>query len=430
MYLTKNSIIPSPSSIISLLDVYASRMPQYIDYDVAHYWASHLTTTAEKQTKMLSDLLSMNIGTISGTNETKDWILSHGYGNYFKKTKTGISLDKNDVEEILLRDIPDDLRAVLMLSRDLSQTTGARGTLLSLMQNPMSDKLSYEKHRMLECKPIWDIQNTGRIGMKKPAIQNIDRILQPVMTVPEGYVYVHADSGQCEPRITMSWILKDPVLNKLVMMYNDAYYAYVHYVMYADTLVGNPDEWKPFEITDELKHQRKDIKTFVNAVMYGATSNPTNNPVKGGLIKRIGEHPMRKAHVHELENLIRTNKPICTYFGTEIDIYASDKLKDIDAGYYDTELLKLAINNPIQGTAADLMRYSASAVSQLLMSKAKKSHILNYIHDAVTLAVHEDDFPKIENDLNDLVAYEVEGWLPITQDLEIGRQEGIMPYVY
>ena len=84
--------------------------------------------------------------------------------------------------------------------------------------------------------------------------------------------------------------------------------------------------------------------------------------------------------------------------------------------------MKLAINNPIQGTGADLMRYSVRHVQDMLVTNSRKSRIINYVHDAVSLAVYEDDFDKVRPYLDDLVAYEVEGWIPIRLDLQIGRE--------
>ena len=88
------------------------------------------------------------------------------------------------------------------------------------------------------------------------------------------------------------------------------------------------------------------------------------------------------------------------------------------------ELLKLAINNPIQATAADLMRLSVYEANKIMMNKAKKSYIVNYVHDAGSFAIHEDDYDKIADDLGDIVAYDVEGWLPIYAEPEFGRKNG------
>ena len=86
--------------------------------------------------------------------------------------------------------------------------------------------------------------------------------------------------------------------------------------------------------------------------------------------------------------------------------------------------MRLAINNPIQGTAADLMRLSVAEANRILMNKAKKSVIVAYMHDAGVFAVHEDEFSNLEKELGDIVSYQVEGWLPIYAEPDTGRRGG------
>lgn len=415
--------IPSVQESLDTLNLYNELMPQYIDYDLVLQNACTTRALMSPLREAFEDLVHEKAYTKELRTELSDWICKKGYHPLFPTTKTGISTEKEVVENILADNgIPTDLRDVLTIFRAHSELMSARKFLFSVLQNPIADCLSYEKHRMLELRPLWVPQNTGRLGMQKPAIQNIPRNLQSLQTVPEGYVFVHADSAQLEPVTTMSWILKDPVITALYFKYMDAYYAYLHYAQFHDTLVGDIDKVQPLEIDDNLKEMRKTLKTFVNAVMYGAKSNPTNNPIKANLIKYLGNHPARLRHCEELQYILNKRGKPETYFGNPIDIYQSSKLEGESSSYYGEELMKLAINNPIQGTGADLMRYSVRHVQDMLVTNSRKSRIINYVHDAVSLAVYEDDFDKVRPYLDDLVAYEVEGWIPIRQDLQIGRE--------
>ena len=413
--------IPTVEETMGTLNMFNSLLPQYIDYELTAYNSCRVRAQMKPLRDELEDALSMNIQTQTIDSELKTWITLQGYASLFPTTKTGISLSGEAVESVLADDtIPEKLRTVLLIYQSYTDLFSKRKALFSLLQNPIANVLSYDNHRMLEVHPEWASQNTGRLGMRKPAIQNIPRDLQYLQTVPKGYVFVHADSSQMEPITAISWILKDPIITKLYYAYKDAYYAYMHYAQFHHTLTDDLEDVVPLELTEEHKTMRKTLKTFVNAVMYGSTSNPTGNPIKANLIKYLGGHPARLAHVNKLREEINSGKLPTTYFGNPIDIYKSEKLTG--SGYDENELMILAVNNPIQGTAADLMRYSVRHVRDIIESVSLKSRIINYVHDAVSLAVWEDDFDKMRPYLDDLVAYEVNGWIPIGQELQIGRE--------
>lgn len=414
--------IPSVQESLETLTFHNELMPQYFDYDMVVYNACKTRALMEPLREAFEDLVGEKASTQVLRNELVDWIIAKGYTPLFPTTKTGVSVSQPVLENLLAdNNLDSRLRSVLEVYQAYSELMSARKALFSLLQNPLSDKLSFEKHRMIECRPNWEPQNTGRLGMQKPAVQNIPRRLQSLQTVPEGYVFVHADSCQLEPIITISWILKDETIKKLYYLYMDAYYAYAHYAMFHDTLSADMSEITPMEIDDNMKAIRQTLKTFVNGVMYGSKSNPTNNPIKANLIKYLGEHPARLRHCNDLKGVLQKGGLPTTYFGNPIDIYKSKKLEDGTYSNYEDEIMILAINNPIQGTAADLMRCSVRNVSDMLMTNSRKSRIINYVHDAVSLAVYEDDFGKVRPYLDDLVAYEVDGWIPVKQELQIGR---------
>jgi DNA polymerase I-like protein with 3'-5' exonuclease and polymerase domains len=144
------------------------------------------------------------------------------------------------------------------------------------------------------------------------------------------------------------------------------------------------------------------------------------------MIKRIGSHPARIEWTNELKNQIsRGNTIFKTAFGTPINTAYSSKLTNgnLRAGSIDEEMLRLAINNPIQGTAADLMRVSVYEANRILMNKAKKSYIINYVHDAGMFGIHEDEYDAVAKELSDIVSYDVDGWLPISAEPEFGRKD-------
>ena len=164
---------------------------------------------------------------------------------------------------------------------------------------PISRTETFDNHRMIIVHPIWVPQNTGRIGAREPGIMNFGHNIHDVFTVPKGYRYIEVDSGQIEPRIIQSAYLNDQQLKKCTMLYNDAYYGYIHYCLFLTDVMRQSGtlDFQPIEITDEMKDLRKRFKTYGNATMYGSTENILNDPYKAAFIRYIGGHQIGRAHV-------------------------------------------------------------------------------------------------------------------------------------
>lgn len=428
IYVDKSTYIPSVEETLGTLRMHTSMMPQFIDFDKVMMNINYLQMEIEKVSYPLFDVIGKPVG-VNAADNMKAWLIRHEDVSGFNMAKTGLSLDKSSVaaaiESQTLSEFGENL---LKIYQQYSGYTKTRGTLISLLQNPISNVPSCDGHRMLIVRPEFEPQNTGRIGMRNPAIQNFAHAIQEITTVPEGYVLLHTDSGQIEPRIVYSVYIKDPQIQSLIKLYNDAYFGILHYITMADELIlSGTTNFSKHEITEEMQAGRKSIKTYSNAVMYGSKSNPSGDPIKAKMIDRIGGHPARTALINELMGKINAGiRTVYTAFGIPIDMTKSPKLggDSMHAETVEDQLLKLAINNPIQGTAADLMRVSVYEANRILMNEGKKSYIIDYVHDAGRFAIHEDDYDKIADKLGDIVHYEVDGWLPIYAEPEFGRDGG------
>ena len=425
---TRDTVIPSVNQTLEVLRMHNQLVPQLLDFDKIHqYWAYYQLILRDKEPELREALRLASNQQSSYRTYLLSYLIKTGQTAGLEKTKTGYSLDKDSIAGCIATGmVSEDTVKLLTLFQEYDSAKRTAGTLLRLLQNPVVDMMSCDKHRMIYVQPRWEPQNTGRVAMCDPAIQNLPRGIQDIQTVPYGYVLLHTDSGQIEPRTTYSTFCADPQIIALINLYNDAYFGVLHYVTKlteADIASGRID-FEKMEITDEIKNMRQSIKTNNNAVMYGAKSNVKDDPVKAAMIRRIGNHPLRLQKIREIETLL--DKGIYefpTAFGTKIDIRNSDKLQSItDPKYYREECIKLAINNPIQGTAADLMRLSVAEADKLINRKGKKSAIINYVHDAGVFAIHEDDYDAIADELATIVSYNVPGWIPITAEPEFTRQ--------
>ena len=428
IYITSETHIPSVNETLGILRRHNEMLPQLLDFDKVQMYLNKCLLESGKIKGPLFECLKISsLSNITPADALKRLLTENGYAGYFKRTKTGISLEKGSIDQALSTGKMDkDTVAIIQAYQRYSNMNKSARTLMGLLQLPICDAVSYDNHRMLMVTPTWAPQNTGRVAMKDPAIQNFPREFQDLLTVPKGWTILHTDSGQIEPRVIYSAFIRDPQIQALINLYDDAYFGVLHYVTMPEQLIASgTTNFEKMQLTDEQKEMRKEIKTYQNAVMYGSTSNDKASPIKDALIRRIGQHHMRQAWLasnnRELAKGVTVFK---SAFGTPIDISLSQKLNGLDGGEADYEFVKLAINNPIQATAADLMRVSVDEANFLLGKKATKSYIVNYVHDAGTFAIHDDDYDKVADELADIVSYHVDGWLPIKAEPEFGRVKG------
>lgn len=413
---TKNMSIPSVEQAISILNGNLDIRPIYIDYDKVLMNIFSLGDIIDNNSREYKQLTG---DAICDDESLKYYIARNNLGSAFNLTdKGGISLDIESTSAALSNPaLSEHDKEAIKYFQTVKKAKKARGVVVSFLQNPISKEISCDGHRMLEIRPEWSYQNTGRVAMSKPAIQNINRELQELITVPMGYKLIHCDSGQVEPRITYSAFVPDEQIKALINLYDDAYFGLLHYCTMDQSFIDSGTlTFEKREITQDMQDGRKKIKTYGNAVMYGSKKEEDN--IKAAMTRRIGNHPARLQLIKDINYQLDRGRTIFyTYFGTPVDISKSAKLQESGRNTRE-QLVKLAINNPIQGTAADLMRYSLLQASRLIMS-VKKSSIVAYVHDAGYFCVHEDEYDKIGKELEDIVAYQVDDWLPVHADSEI-----------
>lgn len=415
------TVIPTVEETVGILTRHTEEFGIPLDYDrILEYRAYYLLKGHEAKRKLVR-----SIGFTGSIDNFKPDIFKAflkqsnvSVGLIYTK-KGDISLGEDSLEAAIATGIYSaELVEIMRLYLDMGRSFKIVSSFEQMFQfGTISKTETFDNHRMLIVRPRWVPQNTGRLGAQDPGIMNLSNKVHDIFTVPKGYIYREVDSGQIEPRIIQSAFLKDPQLMKCTMLYDDAYYGYIHYCRFLDdvTRASGTLDIKPIEITDEMVALRKKFKTFGNATMYGSTENVLNDPDKAAFIKYIGGHPKRLEWVKQIEHqLDRGQIMFNTAFGVPIDI-----TKNVDGEKYDTEtkkrhaLIKRAINNPIQGTGADLMRYSVKQADKLLKTKAPKSHILQYVHDAGKFAIHEDEYDLIKNEIEEITAYQVDDWIPI-----------------
>lgn len=300
-------------------------------------------------------------------------------------------------------------------------------------QSPRSKALSKNNHRMSCARPTWSLLNTSRIAASNPGIQGIPRSCCDIICEPKGYTLVRCDSGQIEPRINFSSFLRDDLIMNLIMYYDDAYFGLLNFCKMSDEeeklcRLDFQKNFKPIEITDEIKDMRQNIKRLTNAGSYGSSNLGGINPALASIYDRkIVKHPARLALEQQVkEDVNRGIDTFYGFFGTPVTPDETEKYTKGGSGWHE-HVIRCGINNPVQTTASELMMFSISKAREII-SRAKDTHICFYKHDEACFYVSDEDMANgIGDELSDVTAYNVKGWIPIHADPLIGVKHGEYP---
>ena len=361
-------------------------------------------------------------------NTFSKWVYEHKYFLGFTLTdNNAVSFKVSSIQSFIdTNAYGEEVSNIAKVYLEWNKLNSSISLLPNIIANNEPTGLETEDGRRIAIlNPKVVAQNTGRFGFTDPALMNLPRTMKDIYVAPKGWTLITADSGQIEPKLIYGFYIKDPQILKLIDLYGDAYFGVLHYCkMPKEYIDKNVMNFKPVEITDELKALRQKLKTFGNGVMYGSTSNPEQDPLKQAYIDRIGRHPLRERWFNELrEKLLAGQREFPTLFGTPIDIYKSEKY--MTAKSEKLRMLALEhciINNPVQGTAGDLMGFSLQASDELFRAKSRNSWIMMFVHDEGKYCVYNEDKDYILEELIGHTSYNIDNRVKIFNDPFIGRK--------
>ena len=324
--------------------------------------------------------------------------LPHG-----KKTKTGYSTSA-DILDKLAPDYP-----VVSDILEYRQLTKLKSTYADGLANYI------QEDGRIHGKFNQTITATGRISSTEPNLQNIPvrmelgRLIRKVFIPEKDYVFVDADYSQIELRI-LAHCSGD---EQLITAYKEA--RDIH------RMTASQVFHIPFEEVTDL--QRRNAKAVNFGIVYGISSF--------GLSEDLSI--TKKEAAQYIENYFKTYPGIKIFLDNAV-AQAKDK------GYVDTlfgrrrpvpELSssnfmqrafgeRVAMNSPIQGTAADIMKIAMIGVNNRFKEKQMKSRLVLQVHDELLIEAHVDEV----EDVKQILAYEMEHaanlLVPLDVDMHVG----------
>ncbi|MFL6627944.1 MAG: DNA polymerase I [Vitreoscilla sp.] len=322
-----------------------------------------------------------------------------------KKTASGAPSTDEGVLEKLALDYP--LPAKLLEHRGLSKLKGTYTDKLPQMVNPDTGRVHTHYAQAVAI--------TGRLSSNDPNLQNIPirtpegRRVREAFVAPPGHVIVSADYSQIELRL-MAHISQDP---GLLRAFNDG--MDVHRATAAEVFNLASEE-----VTNE---QRRYAKTINFGLIYGMGAYGLSQSLgieqkaaKSYIERYFSRFAGVKRYMDETRADAAEKGYVETLFGRRIE------LPDIRAGSGPLRAgaERQAINAPMQGTAADLIKLAMLAVQKALDEQGKGTRMVMQVHDELVFEVPEAEVEWVKSEIPRLMAGVAQLSVPLVAEVGVG----------
>lgn len=322
-----------------------------------------------------------------------------------KKTPGGAPSTSEEVLEELALDYP--LPKVILQYRGLAKLKSTYTDKLPLMINPKTGRVHTSYHQAVTA--------TGRLSSTDPNLQNIPvrneegRRIRQAFIAPKDYVIVSADYSQIELRI-MAHLSRDKGLLKAFSEGQDIHRAT------AAEVFGLP-------LDSVSNEQRRSAKAINFGLIYGMSafglSRQLNIPRKESQ-KYMDLYFERYPGVLEYMECTRAqakeNGYVETLDGRRLylpDIKASNAARRAGAE-------RAAINAPMQGTAADIIKRAMIAVDAWLQQEKPRVRMIMQVHDELVFEVHKDDIEAVTKKIHELMESSTQLDVPLLVEVGSG----------
>ena len=260
------------------------------------------------------------------------------------------------------------------------------------------------------------ITATGRISSTEPNLQNIPirmelgRQIRKVFIPKEGCVFLDADYSQIELRI-MAHMSKD---EKLIEAYNMA--EDIHRIT-ASQVFGVPFD----EVTDL---QRRNAKAVNFGIIYGISSfglsqdlSISRKEASDYIEQYFNTYPKIKGYIDSMVEDAKKTGYSLTMFNRRRPIPELKSSNFMQRSFGE----RVAMNAPIQGTAADIIKLAMIRVYDALKKGGYKSKLLLQIHDELLVETYPDEIEDVKKIIEDGMKNAVKLSVPLEIDMKQGN---------
>jgi DNA polymerase I len=323
-----------------------------------------------------------------------------------KKTKTGLSTDVEVLEELQAMNV-SEVPGLLLQYREL-------GKILSTYVKALP-QLIHSKSGRVHTHFQQNVAQTGRLSSQNPNLQNIPvrseqgKKVRKAFIPKEGWTLLAADYSQVELRL-LAHFSKDPTMIEAFINNQD-----IHAQTAAEVL-GVPLE----KITP---NQRSIAKAVNFGLMYGQSSFGLSKALKISrkeamdyITKYFDRFSKVKAYLDSLKEACERHGYAQTFHGRKRllpDIHSQNRTIKAQAE-------RMAVNSPIQGTAADIIKLAMIKIDKILKEQKLASKMLLQVHDELIFEVPPEELEQMRCIVKEAMEGVVELRVPLNVDMGAG----------
>ncbi|MEI7616290.1 MAG: DNA polymerase, partial [Actinomycetota bacterium] len=303
-----------------------------------------------------------------------------------RKTKTGLSTDAATLISLI------DRNPIIAKILDYREKVKLKNTYIDVLPNMISaqDNRLHTTYNQLGT-------TTGRMSSSEPNLQNIPvrtelgKQIRKAFIPGEGYdLLLSADYSQIELRI-LAHLSED---EKLIEVFNNN--GDIHTFTASEIFNVRPED-----VSEELRRKAKAINF---GIIYGMTEyglksrlSISEGEAKEYIQLYFSRYPKVRKYINFLIREAYEKGFAVTLFGRKRYINelgsSNGRLRSLGE--------RLAVNTPIQGTAADIMKLSTVKLSESIKKNKINANILLQVHDELVLELKEKDLKIVENIVRD-----------------------------
>ncbi|HNZ86548.1 MAG TPA: DNA polymerase I [bacterium] len=324
-----------------------------------------------------------------------------------KSTKTGFSTAAAELEKM------KGLHPIIDLISDYREINKLQSTYVnSLIENA-------DKNQRIHTSFNQAVTSTGRLSSSNPNLQNIPirtelgKKIRKVFIAKQGFSLVSLDYSQIELRIVASLSKDDKMINS--------------FKNGEDIHLRTAAEINNISLDDVSKPQRRMAKEINFGVIYGLgprglmqRTDLNMEQAKNFIEKYFTLYKKVKNYLEKIKVFAEKNGYVCTLFGRKRYIPEIHSR----APMIQAMAQRMAINMPIQGTAADLIKMAMIKIANELGTISRDSRMLLQVHDELVLEVPNKDIEKVSKKVQNIMEGIYDFGLPIKVEVSSGRNWG------
>jgi DNA polymerase-1 len=349
---------------------------------------------------------SMNEINLNSPKQVGEFLFNELSFPVVKKTKTGFSTDSSVLEELDSQNI-NEVPGLILQYRELGKILSTYVKALPELVNAESDKVhtNFNQH----------VAQTGRLSSVNPNLQNIPIRSETGRRVRKGFIagpgniLLAADYSQVELRL-LAHFSEDPTM---VKAFNEG----------LDIHAQTASEITGHALSEINSNERSKAKAVNFGLMYGQSSFGLAKALK--ISRRDAKAYIEKyfERFSKIKGFLDGLKEEAEKTGYSITMNGRKRyLPEINSANrtIKSNAERMAINSPIQGTAADIIKMAMINIDKKMQDQGLKTKMLLQVHDELIFEVPEDELSTMKELVREEMENVVSLKVPLKVDMGIG----------